>query len=910
DAIIKERYPDPKDSGELAEKALQQIHKDNTARFINVELRALTGGKSSPLKVIKEAARRTVESIPLYRLRPDKYLANERKYSRMAYKAKAAGKIDEAIDAKRKQLVNHQMHREATKTKEAFEKKRKRMQRLSKKTYQDRMSDAGPEYRDGVNAILDSVDLANISGLAAQRRELVRIANENILKANVNEQATYEIDEIIVPPKSYKAMTLTEFTVYANKAEELYNEARGKNTIVIDGQRVDFEPLEDELVATAYENAGKKKSHAKLTTEITDSPKKWIEMADAAHTKIEFVLKQLDGNTEGVWWRTFMPQLQAADNLRSEMLEDYGTRMNDVLSPIAENFKHKLNTSTGKVADRSQVFMMALNMGNEDSITKLFEGMEQHGWSKSELLELTNQLSEAEWNAVQGVLDVVNSLWPQIAAIEEKRTGYAPEKVQAQTINTPFGSIKGGYFPLAYDKQVEYTAHKNDDATKLRELNNNLGARASTRKGHTKSRVKNVKLKIDFSLSVIDAHITQVVQDLAFDSPTRELNKILSSQKIMNAVSASVGMEKAGLFSPWLVEVARGDYTSRVLNERVSGVLGALRRNTTVVAMGYKLTTMLVQPLGIAQSIQQLGMGVLAEMMMNPLSYKSNRQMVLGKSKMMKHRAANIDRDIRDTLNKIDHLNANKVVQANNIAKQYAFIGIVEMDLLVTVPTWKYAYEQSISMGMTEDQAIAFADGKVRQTQGHGAIKDLSSIQRGNEVTRLMTMFYMYFSSFYNMMGEAARQTKGAWSEGRKLDAILGATRAYLLLVAVPAVLSELMMGRGPEDDEDFMEWAVKEMVAYPAYSVIVLRDAVNYISSGYSYKITPIEGAVTAIAKGVKEASQGEFDKTGVQAIGYATGSPFFSTEAWIMYNNLTAWANGEDLEPVEMLMIKEAKD
>ena len=59
----------------------------------------------------------------------------------------------------------------------------------------------------------------------------------------------------------------------------------------------------------------------------------------------------------------------------------------------------------------------------------------------------------------------------------------------------------------------------------------------------------------------------------------------------------------------------------------------------------------------------------------------------------------------------------------------------------------------------------------------------------------------------------------------------LSAMGAMTLMWFVPAVLEDLLLGRGPEDDADdeaWKEWFIQKVVLYPAQSVIILRDVVG----------------------------------------------------------------------------------
>jgi len=100
---------------------------------------------------------------------------------------------------------------------------------------------------------------------------------------------------------------------------------------------------------------------------------------------------------------------------------------------------------------------------------------------------------------------------------------------------------------------------------------------------------------------------------------------------------------------------------------------------------------------------------------------------------------------------------------------------------------------------------------------------------------------------------------------------------------------------RGPDDDEGWVEWSLKQTVLYPAQSVIGLRDVVNGIVGDYGYGITPAAQAFETIVSLTKQIKQGEFDRKLIKDLtsvaGYwgqlPTRQAFITGEA--LYNLIT---------------------
>lgn len=109
--------------------------------------------------------------------------------------------------------------------------------------------------------------------------------------------------------------------------------------------------------------------------------------------------------------------------------------------------------------------------------------------------------------------------------------------------------------------------------------------------------------------------------------------------------------------------------------------------------------------------------------------------------------------------------------------------------------------------------------------------------------------------------------------------------RAWWLMV-LPPLLSELLAGRGPEDDEDWGAWAFKNMLFQTVGAIPVVRDAARPLydkiagNRGFDYQMSPIQRSVQTVinAAGVSvDLFQGEettnATRTMLEATGYLTG-------------------------------------
>ena len=234
------------------------------------------------------------------------------------------------------------------------------------------------------------------------------------------------------------------------------------------------------------------------------------------------------------------------------------------------------------------------------------------------------------------------------------------------------------------------------------------------------------------------------------------------------------------------------------------------------------------------------------------------------------------------------------------------------MDMSVAIPSWMGAYQKAMDgevdglEALDENKAIDYADSIVRRSQSSGSAKDLAAIQTHSPLMKMFTMFYTYFSVLYNLF-----QRSGSLGKGRRIEDLPRFAASMFYLWFAPAVLSELVAGRGPDDDEDWGEWftrTIPEWAFYPAFSVVGVRDVVSMMR-GYGYSASAALDAPASLGPAARTAWRTvdqfiiEDDKdltradvrAVVMAIGYWGHMP--ARQMWITGEYLYDWMTGEDV-------------
>lgn len=896
DAEMRRRHGDPLTDGSIEDEALAAVHNDIEGEVLAAEVRALgrrIGRKPTPYSVARTWARGKVRSGSvrdhLTRSAIAQYKRQAARNGKQAFDALAAGRHDEAFQFKQAQMVSNAMAREAV---EAFDEVQTAVRRLEKVAGARTRKSVDQDYWDQARALLEAVDLSPRTAKSVGRQ----VSFENWAKDREAEGF-----DVVVPPSFAATIGRTHWTRLT--AEELLgldaavaqvlHIGRTKKTLLDNQEEREFDAVVGEALKS-IERLPQREPLKMTDPGWYDGVKKFALESHAALLKMETVLGRLDGSKQGAFNRIVFQPIAEAQAREKAMLRKF---LDELKGHVAKVPKAQLarwrdivelpgltDPETGRPArlERSKLISMALNMGNASNAQKLAGG---YRWREEVVLDTLNtQLSAEEWRYVQATWDTIEKLWPDIAALEKRINGFAPDKIEARPVSTSAGMLRGGYFPVIYDPRRNYRTEELASVS-TDKLFENSYTRATTSKGFTKERV-DVERPIHLSLDVINRHVGEVIHDLTHREVIMQADRFLSDHRIMKAVDDTMGAPVRQLFRPWLQHIANEWAVDRAALSDFDRFLRGLRRNATFVGMGYRLSTMMMQVAGYANSFERVGARWVTPAIGNFIRKpRETTDFVLEKSFEVRDRLDTLDRDIADNIRSIT---GQRDIAAD--VRRFAFTGIGYMDRLVVIPTWLGAYNRAITSGMDERAAVHAADSAVRESQGSGAAKDLAKVQRGTgrsgEAMKLATMFYSFQSSQYQRFTSLAWDVGDARRSGQLPQRFPELLARSWWMIAVAPMVATLLAGRGPDDDESAPAWALEQSLFNAFGPVPFLRDIGPVFYSratggdSFGYRFSPAGGAFEAserMAADINRIRQGKATERAtrntLEAAGYATG-------------------------------------
>ena len=871
DALMEEEHGSLESAGEA--EALASAYSERTGRVLAAELEAMrTSEPAFKQKFVRAYARDRLLNTPSAEVRPFRFLAAEARHAKLAGEALKRGDKVEAYRHQFQRLVNHYMAAEALKAQSDIEKKTLYMRGFLKKGKEFGGIEA--DYVDNIMRILAAVNFGQ--GSAGQQSRLAEI---NALQDFIEERQKADGSILDVPAwlldttgntaNSAREMTYLRFLQLHETIKRYEKQGRAANKIRVGAEEQDRALVKAELLsALAGRDAAavnRLRGKAVSAEGVLYTAASVIAQVDAQLLKVEALLEAIDGKPLGVWHQAiYEPFNQAAAqkyDLQAEVSQLIGELIEALPKEVRRNFGKRVDVGTlgrpGMKMTRGNLIMLALNVGNESNLDKLIRGMggdaetnvKGAGWNINEQLIDTalEQLTQEEWNLVQAVWQHAEKLYPAVEAIYRREHGISPERVEPRTIKTKFGDIKGGYFPMMYDRTIAGVATDLSQKTAMELMQAEVG-RATVNSSMTKART-GYAAPVDLDISRLALGMDNTIHFITHYEAVRNANKILGDKDVRAELEQKIGPAYADQLVKWVAALASNGNDSPPVDIIQKGVQ-SLYNNTTVAVLGFSYSTLAMQTLGLINGQDRL----LADTNYGPVSIAvvqkdiaagvaaaakpQHVQFVMEVSGEMRSRRKNMDREVAQVLKNI----AGKEGKVS-AAQRFSMEAIAQVQFYtVDIPVWTAAYNRALRAepGNT-DKAIKYADRVVRLSQSAGGLKDLAAIQRHKGIVNGLTMFYSFFSALYAVL----RGTGVEFSENVRSKPIAATTRAatrLFVLLALQSVATGLIRGELPdmepekEDEENMLQYIAKESVATALGTIPVVRDIAAGWASGYGY--------------------------------------------------------------------------
>ena len=854
-----ERHGDIMNDGTIEKEADDAIQNEERGKLILDELKTLskkTGRAVVERQMLKTMAEENIGKLSFRNIHPGKYRKAELRAAQEAAAAFATGDMDTATSAKAKQALNFYLGKAATEAKNDTMKIVDRMARYKKKSVREAVMRAEGGYWEQLTKILNRFEFRKGATLGQVDR-----LNENInvwAKARIEEDG----DGLVLTPEvldegyvtHWKNVPYDALVGVNDSVKNIEHVARYSNKMTSQQEEIDFKKLVQKWTTSMDE-----KVKTKFKTQRTDviEGKNWGRWAMAQMTKIPYMASWLDGQERvGMSHDILVQPFTDAYNEELRLWDEVGSVVMKAIEGRnkADRKRHNKKIFIPEIKDADndgnlyghQIISVALNTGNESNLKKLLLG---EGWANPDIeadISIENQklqavlkhMNKADWEMVQLIWDQMEQLYPKLAEVHRKTTGLTPPKIDATPIETGFGTFKGGYYPVKYDSNRSFKAQQNEDRlnAETESMFGKVGVQASVNASATNERT-GYYAPIRLSLDVVPAHFQETIHYITHHDAVRETNKLIKNESVAAMIKEKLGPEEYAQLKPWLNDIAK-DGREAPLKTFIGSTLQRLRFGTTLGVMGFKASTGIIQTLGIANTIAEVGSAPVYQSIRSILGSTNAMQdswdFAVDNSKVMKHRVKTMDREIKNAMQKIEGKRGILAAAQEASMKHIAMVQTYMVDL----PSWHAAYIKGMKDWGDEKRAYAYADWVIENIQGSGITKDMAQIMRNqSQEMRIFTMFMTFFSSLWNQERDIVKGSRaGTYSRST-------VAAKMMFIFTIPVLLEMLLRGDFGDDDDDEsnLQKYLTNLALYPVQSIPGLRDIATGTAGEYGYNISPV---------------------------------------------------------------------
>ena len=868
---LAERTQERAEKQELkASERIEKLKDELQDRINNV--RSIRGAGLGTISDYMNRARKELGELPISNAIQFKTYQNKAVTAgKKADRALAVGDVDKALGFKREQMLQQARARVAFENFEKSKKLRLKLkQQLQRMTRPKNPIAIEPNMRYFYAHMAYQMGLTKYDGLApTDGFDMNTVLSALDVDALIlNQQSMVQLQPWIAEmfyaktPKSFKSITMNELETLEELMTGMYkngrNEYEGTTILNDDGKSVSFENAVQEIIGEATETFGGATGdvfNILNNQSKTDAVSGKLYGFHLALMKVETFLRRLGGGKNGFAVKYIYDPISRATQAFNERKEVSMRRLAKDVGIYSKrelfNMRNEHLYTVGNLygLTKEQLIMIALNWGTESNRQRVMET------TKANEVEIERafqeHMTDKDWEFVIRTWDHINSFFDERSKVQEELYGNPLKKVDGLTFSIGGRNIEGQYFPIVYNPKVNASVSDNqvEDIAKTMVSSNAVWG---TGMSATKSRldvVKDKSLLLDFD--VIPNAITEAINHVTMRKAVTDVNKLISNRELQNYIVDKFGADTYQFLRTWV----RDNWQDEAAKTNdIDRLILTLKKNTSTAVMAGRVSVALQNALNIPVAFYRIGVGNTIRAINHAgigfyghgtTTYNNTRDFVLGQSIFMRERIQTLDKDLKQGLSiagkglRLGDTNVGgyKVEQLADIRddiNQMGFRLLTETDFALSIPVWKFAYDQKqaklfgkegVSAEWVEQQSIEAGDRAVRDIFGSGDTKDAAAIQRSRSTfTQLFVPFYSYANTLYNIIteGNYARKDNGDYARFVKM-------LWWTLISQAIGMMAYKALTNGDDDKpEDLAKSFIEELVSQGTMGIPIIRDMSN----------------------------------------------------------------------------------
>ena len=868
---LAERTQERAEKQELkASERIEQLKDELQDRINNV--RSIRGAGLGTISDYMNRARKELGELPISNAIQFKTYQNKAVTAgKKADRALASGNVDKALGFKREQMLQQARARVAFENFEKSKKLRLKLkQQLQRMTRPKNPIAIEPNMRYFYSHMAYQMGLTKYDGLPpTDGFDMNTVLSALDVDALIlNQQSMVQLEPWIAEmfyaktPKSFKSITMNELETLEELMTGMYkngrNEYEGTTILNDEGKSISFENAVQEIIGEATETFGGATGDVFniLNNQTkTDAVSGKLYGFHLALMKVETFLRRMGGGKNGFAVKYIYDPISRATQAFNERKEVSMRRLAKDVGIYSKrelfNMRNEHLYTVGNLygLTKEQLIMIALNWGTESNRQRVMETTKANEVDIERAFQ--EHMTDKDWEFVIRTWDHINSFFDERSKVQEELYGNPLKKVEGLTFSIGGRNIEGQYFPIVYNPKVNASVSDNqvEDIAKTMVSSNAVWG---TGMSATKSRldvVKDKSLLLDFD--VIPNAITEAINHVTMRKAVTDVNKLISNRELQNYIVDKFGADTYQFLRTWV----RDNWQDEAAKTNdIDRLILTLKKNTSTAVMAGRVSVALQNALNIPVAFYRIGVGNTIRAINHAgigfyghgtTTYNNTRDFVLGQSIFMRERIQTLDKDLKQGLSiagkglRLGDTNVGgyKVEQLADIRddiNQMGFRLLTETDFALSVPVWKFAYDQKqaelfgkegVSAEWVEQQSIEAGDRAVRDIFGSGDTKDAAAIQRSRSTfTQLFVPFYSYANTLYNIIteGNYARKDNGDYARFVKM-------LWWTLISQAIGMMAYKALTNGDDDKpEDLAKSFIEELVSQGTMGIPIIRDMSN----------------------------------------------------------------------------------
>jgi hypothetical protein len=772
------------------------MHSEGSLAYLIAETNLMAkqaNGKAPKLiaATYREAARQAIADMKVSKaVRFSDFAKTEARLGKDVLRLAKAGKWDEALEARKKQMAQHAMVQAAI---EAKDERTEIVRRFAPTKLESKIKNVDNAYVDPVRQILSTYGLSDIPPKAPY--DLAQLADVD--RVLFSQLPTWLIQGKFAGRTNDLTMDQLRSVNDAARSVLAFGNGQRKSDLAMEQKTIGEIVEKSVSEINALPDKDVRQLNGSMVGNRITKGLQALDWTKSHLTKAQFLFKRLDNfsnernGTIGILEKMFHG-MREGENNQSEaqravydqakphlaVLRDAAARLRkengDYFAVPGVEKPEVYQTKGRKNWSPEELIAYMMNTGAEGNISALKNSF---GHDTAEFDKVAQQFSAKELEAMEGVRDSISTLFDGLNETNFKIYNRHVEKVDAvpQDFTDKDGvpvHMKGGYWPLMFDYEMNRLQGKYSDEDVLKGQISGFMRSAKPEDGMTKSRVVGHALAPRLDMGVFGDHVDDTTRFIHMAPIVRDLDRVMQSGEWRDAVVKKIGPDEYKQVREWLADQANpGRKQTTDYNRGWDKIANYAQETATASALGFNFVAGLKWRTSALNSAIALGgwrhiingyaalgtRGLLTSTL--GLSNSKTWHMMEEKSMLLKAREEKGIRDIRQDVEKLKWNQSEFKIPGTNKTfttadlKNAMYAWAKMNDRAIVAPVWMGGYlkyknemgDASMSEEEREKEAIHYADSIISSSQPSSLNVDMNSAQRNQgAILKLFTMFMSY----------------------------------------------------------------------------------------------------------------------------------------------------------------------